>query len=75
METAPLDARARTVDPKEAAERLGLEASTLANKRWRGGGPPYLKVGGRVRYRLSDLADWLDKQIRRSTSDSPSDAS
>lgn len=74
MATAPLDARARTVNPEEAAERLGLEASTLANMRWRGGGPPYLKVGGRVRYRLSDLADWLDEQIRRSTSDTGSHA-
>ncbi len=69
-----LDARARTVSPAEAAERLGVERSTLDNWRWSGGGPGYLKVGGRVRYRLADLADWLDAQSRSSTSDGRSSA-
>lgn len=69
-----LEARARTISPKEAAERLGCERSTLANWRWAGGGPQYLKVGGRVRYRIMDLADWLDGQSRSSTSDSRSAA-
>ena len=69
-----LDARATTVSPVEAAERLGVERSTLDNWRWKGGGPRYLKVGGRVRYRLADLADWLDAQSRSSTSDGRSAA-
>ena len=69
-----LDARVRTVSPKEAGERLGVERSTLDNWRWRGWGPQYLKVGGRVRYRLVDLADWLDAQSRSSTSDGRSAA-
>ena len=69
-----LDARARTVSSDETAERLGVERSTLDNWRWRGGGPQYLKVGGRVRYRLADLADWLDAQARSSTSDGQSAA-
>ena len=58
-----------TVLPREAAKRLGLQESTLANWRWRGCGPPYLRVGGRVRYRLADLANWLDGRTRTSTSD------
>jgi len=57
-----LDARARTISPDEAAQRLGWHPRTLANARWRGSGPPYVKVGGRVRYRLTDLAAWLDAQ-------------
>ena len=65
----PFDARARTVSPEEAADRLGVRPSTLANWRWKGGGPRYLRVGGRIRYRLCDLADWLDVQARTSTSD------
>ena len=69
-----LDARARTIGSDETAERLGVERSTLDNWRWRGGGPQYLKVGGRVRYRLADLADWLDAQARSSTSDGRSAA-
>ena len=62
------ESRARTVSPEDAADRLGVQPSTLANWRWAGGGPPYLKVGGRVRYRLHDLAKWLDAQARSSTS-------
>ena len=64
-----LSARTTLVPPEGAAERLGLQPSTLANLRWRGGGPPYLKVGGRVRYRLTDLAAWLDTRVHTSTSD------
>lgn len=63
------EARTTTVSPREAADRLGIERSTLANWRWNGKGPPYLKIGGRVRYRLSDLATYLDGRIRKSTSD------
>ena len=64
-----LEARATTVSAGEAARRIGWKASTLANARWKGSGPPYLKIGGRVRYRLCDIADWLDSQTRASTSD------
>ena len=64
-----LKARATTVSPAEAARRLGLQESTLANWRWWGRGPQHLKVGGRVRYREIDLASWLDSQLRGSTSD------
>ena len=69
MTMTDLEARATTVAPQEAAQRIGWKPETLANSRWKGSGPPYLKIGGRVRYRLSDLADWLDQQARVSTSD------
>lgn len=65
MNMPALEARATTVSVGEAATRLGVEASTLANWRWRGVGPAFLKVGGRVRYRLCDLASWLDSQSSR----------
>ena len=74
MTTEELEARARTVSPEEAAERLGTQRSTLDNWRWAGKGPRYIKVGGRVRYRLVDLADWLDTRVRTSTSDPGTDA-
>ncbi|MEX2530962.1 MAG: helix-turn-helix domain-containing protein [Gemmatimonadota bacterium] len=64
-----LEDRTLTLSPEEAAERLGVARSTVDNWRWTGSGPRYVKVGGRVRYRLSDLADYLDRQTRRSTSD------
>lgn len=67
-----LDSRTMTVSPEDAADRLGVQPSTLANWRWSGGGPRYLKVGGRIRYRLCDLAEWLDSCLRNSTSGPPS---
>ena len=64
-----LEARATTVTPEETAARLGVQPSTLANWRWSGHGPPHIKVGGRVRYRIVDIADGLDSHARSSTSD------
>jgi hypothetical protein len=74
MATATLDERTLTVGPDELARRLGLAAETLANWRWRGEGPPYLRVGRRVRYRLVDVAAYLDAQVRTSTTDAGPDA-
>lgn len=56
------------------ANEMGVPVSprTLANKRWTGNGPPFVKVLGRVRYRRADVIAWAQSQIsapRRSTSD------
>jgi DNA-binding transcriptional MerR regulator len=43
-----------------AADHLGIAAATL--QYWRTTGAqkiPFIKVGGRVMYRISDLDDWL----------------
>jgi phage terminase Nu1 subunit (DNA packaging protein) len=51
------------IDEKRAAEMLGVKVSTLAN--WRVTGRyslPYIKVGRLVRYRVSDLAEWIAKR-------------
>jgi predicted DNA-binding transcriptional regulator AlpA len=48
------------VDEKAAAAVLGVKPSTLAN--WRTTGRyrlPFLKMGRLVRYRTSDLAEWI----------------
>lgn len=74
MATATLDDRTRVVDTEGAAERLGITPETLRNWRWRGDGPPFLKLGRAVRYRLSELSDWLDDCTRTSTSDDGSHA-
>lgn len=63
MAADSVEARSQTVNPVEAAKRLGLSPRTLANLRTRRAGPPYLKVVGRVRYRLCDLSDWLDGRV------------
>ena len=64
-----LDQATTTVSPDETARRMGITRDTLANWRIEGKGPPYVKVGARVRYRLIDLAEYLASEVRTSTSD------
>jgi predicted DNA-binding transcriptional regulator AlpA len=47
---------------------LGIVPGTRANWRHQGGGPRFVKVGSRVRYRACDVEEWLDRQTRVSTS-------
>ncbi len=68
MSVEALEARVAIVPPEKAAALLGIEVGTLANWRCRGVGPRFLRLGGRVRYRLADLADYLDAQTRTRTS-------
>lgn len=44
---------------KEAAQLLGISPWTLRSNRSKGVGIPYYKVGGRVKYRLDDINEWL----------------
>lgn len=53
--------------PAEAAQYLCLAVGTLANWRWRGDGPPYVRYGHRVRYRQSDLDVWMEGQVHHKT--------
>ena len=50
----------RKLNSPEAAEYLGISASTLSKRRVDGGGPKYLKLGRRVVYDTRDLDGWLD---------------
>jgi predicted site-specific integrase-resolvase len=45
---------------EEAAEALQIHPFTLKRWRMRGYGPQGVKVGGRLRYRMSDIQSWLD---------------
>jgi hypothetical protein len=47
---------------------------TLAQWRWMGIGPRFVKVGNRVLYRYSWIDTWLEEQSRTSTSESSSSA-
>lgn len=57
------------VDAKQAARRLGLSTSYLAQLRLRGGGPPFSKHGRAVRYALHELNKWAASRTQISTSD------
>jgi predicted DNA-binding transcriptional regulator AlpA len=58
----------------EAAELLGLTPRGLAAWRYRGGGPPYVKLSRRVvRYRRIDLMEWAEQRLRSSTDSAQQD--
>ena len=52
---------------QEAADYLRLQRTTLEAWRCRGGGPRFAKFGRSVRYRLSDLDDWIEAKTRENT--------
>ena len=57
---APRDAVAAALDTTQAG---------LAQMRYRGTGPRYIKRGGRIIYRWADVNAYLDSCVRTSTSD------
>jgi excisionase family DNA binding protein len=53
----------------EAADYLRLSKRTLERLRVSGLGPKFVKCGGRsIRYRQSDLDEWISRRIVGSTS-------
>jgi excisionase family DNA binding protein len=56
---------------KEAADYLRCGVSTLNKLRVTGGGPRYVKFGGKVLYDQRDLDKWIEDHKRNSTSDKP----
>jgi excisionase family DNA binding protein len=54
----------------EAALYLSVSKAFLERDRWAGARIPFIKIGSRaVRYRQSDLIDFIEGRIRLSTSD------
>jgi hypothetical protein len=47
------------IDTAAVALLLGCARHTLENQRTLGTGPTFVRRGGRVRYRIRDLADWM----------------
>ncbi len=57
----------RTLD---AAEHVGLSASTLEKFRIRGGGPRFIHLGSRaIGYDVRDLDAWLDERRAETEAD------
>ncbi len=52
----------------ELARRWKLSPRTLERWRWLGQGPRYLKIGGRVVYRIEDVEEHETNSARTSTS-------
>jgi excisionase family DNA binding protein len=55
--------------PPEAATYLKSSTSTLAKLRVYGGGPTFHRIGRAIRYRKSDLEEFMARTCVRSTSD------
>ena len=53
----------------ELAARWTISARTLERWRWTGDGPAFLKIGGRVVYRLEDVLAYEQARQRRSTAE------
>lgn len=49
----------KLLDQKQLAEILGLSVKWCERKRCYGGGPKYRKIGGSVRYELSDVLEYI----------------
>ncbi|MBQ0721703.1 MAG: helix-turn-helix domain-containing protein [Gammaproteobacteria bacterium] len=57
------------LNTKQAANYLGVSAAFLERDRWAGARIQFVKLGTRsIRYRQQDLDDFIEQQIRCSTS-------
>ena len=50
---------------KELARRWTLSHRTLERWRWSGQGPAYMKIGGRIVYRLDDVLAFEKERLHR----------
>lgn len=50
--------------PAAVSDYLDVPTGTLANWRYRGSGPPFVRLGRHVRYRAVDLDDWLRSNLQ-----------
>ena len=51
----PEPTQERLLTPQEVAERWAITSYTLLRWRSEGCGPNYVRIGGRIRYRLADV--------------------
>lgn len=61
--------KAAHMNQMELAARWRISPRTLERWRWIGDGPRFVKLGGRVVYRLCDIEEYEQAMIRSSTSD------
>jgi predicted site-specific integrase-resolvase len=57
---------------KNLAKRWGISFRTLQRWRWKGTGPPYIKIGGRIRYRLDSIKKFEEENWHKDKSLNPS---
>ena len=56
-----MESQKNMVPPKPVANRMGITTGALAQMRYRGTGPKFVKIGKRtVRYRWEDVEAWIE---------------
>lgn len=63
MASSPADRLAGDIaKPPEVAAALGISVAALTQLRYRNAGPPYTRVGFKIRYRWSSVERYLAEQ-------------
>jgi predicted DNA-binding transcriptional regulator AlpA len=57
------------LDTRSVAALTGTSPSFWNQRRVRGDGPPFIKLGSRVLYQLTEVEEWLADRTKRSTSE------
>jgi hypothetical protein len=55
-------------DQKIVAAKLDVSTALLEKLRWAGGGVPFVKLGRSVKYRKTDVLEFIEARVCRSTS-------
>ena len=55
----------RLLAPEDVAAFFRVPKSTLYAWRYRGEGPPALRIGKHLRYKREDVLEWIDRQSDR----------
>jgi predicted DNA-binding transcriptional regulator AlpA len=59
----------RLLRRSEVEDLFGISVRFLELAAMRGDGPPIVRLGRSVRYRVCDIHDWIEKQIDRGSGD------
>jgi predicted DNA-binding transcriptional regulator AlpA len=59
----------RYLNTRSVAAHTNTSPSFWNQRRVRGDGPPYIKLGSRVLYQLTEVEEWLADRTKRSTSE------
>lgn len=58
---------------RTVADYLGIPTGTLANWRYQGRGPAFVRIGRHVRYRAEDIARWIEGSVNYADDDKAGD--
>ena len=62
----PIENRSRLIRRMEVEEQFGIPVRFLELAVTRGDGPPIVRLGRSVRYRISDIHSWIARRVEDS---------